>query len=173
MKHKVKHVHFVGIGGAGMSGIAEVLITMGYKVSGSDLQASETTRRLEELGGQIFIGHQEAKKISARQTNFVRNRNNTLSVTKGTLPAAPDDLVVEGSPVVGGDARIREFDHVALAIDQPIALQAVGQAPDNLAGIPLLPPAVRRVRGVPAGPRPAPPVAGAGGAKPSRVPGVD
>ena len=43
-----------------MSGIAEVLLTMGYKVSGSDLQASETTRRLEELGGKIAIGHHEA-----------------------------------------------------------------------------------------------------------------
>ena len=40
-----------------MSGIAEVLLTLGYKVSGSDLQASDTTRRLEELGGRIFIGH--------------------------------------------------------------------------------------------------------------------
>ena len=43
-----------------MSGIAEVLLTMGYKVTGSDLQASDTTRRLEELGGRIFVGHQES-----------------------------------------------------------------------------------------------------------------
>ena len=60
MFRKTQHIHLVGIGGAGMSGIAEVLLTMGYKVSGSDLQASETTRRLEELGGKIFIGHQES-----------------------------------------------------------------------------------------------------------------
>lgn len=60
MFRKTQHIHLVGIGGAGMSGIAEVLLTLGYKVSGSDLQASETTRRLEELGGKIFIGHQEA-----------------------------------------------------------------------------------------------------------------
>lgn len=57
---KTQQIHLVGIGGAGMSGIAEVLLTMGYKVTGSDLQASETTRRLEELGGNIFIGHQES-----------------------------------------------------------------------------------------------------------------
>lgn len=60
MFRKTQHIHLVGIGGSGMSGIAEVLLTLGYKVSGSDLQASDTTRRLEELGGKIFIGHQEA-----------------------------------------------------------------------------------------------------------------
>lgn len=60
MFRKTQQIHLVGIGGAGMSGIAEVLLTMGYKVTGSDLQASETTRRLEELGGKIFIGHQES-----------------------------------------------------------------------------------------------------------------
>ena len=50
-------VHFVGIGGIGMSGIAEVLLNLGYVVSGSDLVASETTLRLENLGGRISIGH--------------------------------------------------------------------------------------------------------------------
>ena len=51
MFRKTQHIHLVGIGGSGMSGIAEVLLTLGYKVSGSDLSQSETTRRLEELGG--------------------------------------------------------------------------------------------------------------------------
>lgn len=57
MKHKVKRIHFVGIGGAGMSGIAEVLCNLGYQVSGSDMAASATTRRLEGCGIQVFIGH--------------------------------------------------------------------------------------------------------------------
>ena len=57
MKHKVKRVHFVGIGGAGMSGIAEVLATQGYQVSGSDLAASAVTRCLAGLGVKIAIGH--------------------------------------------------------------------------------------------------------------------
>ena len=57
MKHKVKRVHFVGIGGAGMSGIAEVLATQGYQVSGSDLAASAVTRRLQSLGVGVAIGH--------------------------------------------------------------------------------------------------------------------
>ena len=52
MFRKTQQIHLVGIGGSGMSGIAEVLLTMGYKVTGSDLQASDTTRRLEELGGR-------------------------------------------------------------------------------------------------------------------------
>ncbi len=51
------HVHFVGIGGIGMSGIAEVLLNQGYKVSGSDLKASDITRRLQGLGATIFEGH--------------------------------------------------------------------------------------------------------------------
>ncbi|GAA0770877.1 UDP-N-acetylmuramate--L-alanine ligase [Ideonella azotifigens] len=60
MKHAVKHIHFVGVGGAGMSGIAEILHNLGYKVSGSDQADSATTRRLGELGIQIFIGHDAA-----------------------------------------------------------------------------------------------------------------
>jgi UDP-N-acetylmuramate--alanine ligase len=57
MKHAVKHIHFVGIGGSGMSGIAEVLLTLGYRVSGSDTATSATTRRLAQLGAQIAQGH--------------------------------------------------------------------------------------------------------------------
>jgi UDP-N-acetylmuramate--alanine ligase len=56
---KKHRVHFVGIGGIGMSGIAEVLLNLGYPVTGSDLHESEATRRLRSLGAQIFIGHQE------------------------------------------------------------------------------------------------------------------
>jgi UDP-N-acetylmuramate--alanine ligase len=57
MKHIIQHIHFVGIGGAGMSGIAEVLLNLGYRVSGSDLAVSASTQRLESYGAQIFIGH--------------------------------------------------------------------------------------------------------------------
>jgi len=57
MKHKVRHVHFVGIGGAGMSGIAEVLVNLGYQVSGSDLAANTATRRLARLGAKVFLDH--------------------------------------------------------------------------------------------------------------------
>jgi UDP-N-acetylmuramate--alanine ligase len=59
MLQKKHRVHFVGIGGIGMSGIAEVLLNLGYAVSGSDLHESEATKRLRSLGAQVFVGHQE------------------------------------------------------------------------------------------------------------------
>ena len=57
MYKRFEKVHFVGIGGVGMSGIAEVLNNLGYEVDGSDLRESETTKRLRELGININIGH--------------------------------------------------------------------------------------------------------------------
>ncbi len=57
MYKKTQHIHFVGIGGIGMSGIAELLLNLGYKVSGSDLRGSDITRRLQELGGVVHQGH--------------------------------------------------------------------------------------------------------------------
>ena len=60
MYRKSKKIHFVGIGGIGMSGIAELLLNLGYKISGSDLQQSDITHRLESLGGTIHIGHDAA-----------------------------------------------------------------------------------------------------------------
>ncbi|MCB4359397.1 UDP-N-acetylmuramate--L-alanine ligase [Quatrionicoccus australiensis] len=70
MKHKVKHIHFVGVGGSGMSGIAEVLVNLGYTVSGSDIAASATTRRLEGEGIQVTIGH-AAENIQGAQAVVV------------------------------------------------------------------------------------------------------
>jgi UDP-N-acetylmuramate--alanine ligase len=61
MKHKVKRVHFVGIGGAGMSGIAEVLLNLGYQVSGSDLAETAVTERLRAQGAHVFRGHDAAQ----------------------------------------------------------------------------------------------------------------
>ena len=57
MKHAIRHIHFIGIGGSGMSGIAEVLSNLGYTISGSDLNDSATLRRLAALGIQTFVGH--------------------------------------------------------------------------------------------------------------------
>ena len=57
MKHKIHHLHFIGIGGSGMSGIAEVLLNLGYTVSGSDLQTGAATQRLTALGAKILLGH--------------------------------------------------------------------------------------------------------------------
>lgn len=65
MKHKVKHLHFVGIGGAGMSGIAEVLLNLGFQVSGSDLSQNVATKRLKKLGAMIYLGHAEESLTNA------------------------------------------------------------------------------------------------------------
>ena len=65
MRHKVKRVHFVGVGGSGMSGIAEVLLNLGYEISGSDMSANATTQRLAALGVQVFKGHAAAQIAGA------------------------------------------------------------------------------------------------------------
>jgi len=62
---KIQRIHFVGIGGIGMSGIAEVLLNLGYKISGSDLKSSAVTQRLASLGAQTFEGHQAANITGA------------------------------------------------------------------------------------------------------------
>jgi UDP-N-acetylmuramate--alanine ligase len=65
MKHAIKHIHFVGVGGSGMSGIAEVLNNLGYTISGSDLADSATLKRLASLGIQTFVGHAPAHVAGA------------------------------------------------------------------------------------------------------------
>lgn len=78
MYGKIQKIHFIGIGGIGMSGIAEVLLNLGYQVSGSDLRASEITRRLSALGGQIAYGH-AAENVSGADvvvTSTAVNLNN-------------------------------------------------------------------------------------------------
>ncbi len=59
---RIRNIYFVGIGGAGMSGIAEVLLNQGYKISGSDIAQSKTITRMQKLGMNIYIGH-KAKQI--------------------------------------------------------------------------------------------------------------
>ncbi|HSE60184.1 MAG TPA: UDP-N-acetylmuramate--L-alanine ligase [Nitrospiraceae bacterium] len=89
MFRKIQHIHLVGIGGSGMSGIAEVLLTLGYQVTGSDLSASDTTRRLEELGGRIFIGHQESNIGQAQ----------VVVVSSAVSPANPEVLAAKAKPI--------------------------------------------------------------------------
>ncbi|TAJ29514.1 MAG: UDP-N-acetylmuramate--L-alanine ligase [Nitrospirae bacterium] len=89
MFRKIQHIHLVGIGGSGMSGIAEVLLTLGYKVTGSDLNYSDTVRRLEELGGRIFIGHQ-ASHIGEAQVVVI---SSAVSATNPEVLAAKAKVV--------------------------------------------------------------------------------
>jgi UDP-N-acetylmuramate--alanine ligase len=65
MKHKIKHIHFVGIGGSGMNGIAEVMLNLGFQVSGSDLADSAAIQRLRQLGAVVQLGHAEQNLSNA------------------------------------------------------------------------------------------------------------
>jgi len=98
MKHKVKRVHFVGIGGAGMSGIAEVLATQGYQVSGSDLAASAATRRLAGLGATIAIGHAAANIAGADavvvSAAIAENNPEVVAARAKGIPVVPRALML-------------------------------------------------------------------------------
>src|SRR4051794_17152083 len=98
MKHKVKHVHFVGIGGAGMCGIAEVLATQGYHVSGSDLAQNAATRHLAGLGINVMIGHAAANIAGADAvvvSTAVPSNNDEVIAARGKgIPVVPRALML-------------------------------------------------------------------------------
>ena len=93
MKHAVKQIHFVGIGGAGMSGIAEILHNLGYRVSGSDQADSPTARRLAELGIRVFVGHDAAHIAGAQAvvtSTAVKGDNpEVLAARSKRIPVVP------------------------------------------------------------------------------------
>ena len=93
MKHKVKHIHFVGIGGSGMSGIAEVMLNLGYVVSGSDLADNAATRRLAGLGARIVKGHDAANVAGADAvvtSTAVKGDNPEVTAARGKrIPVVP------------------------------------------------------------------------------------
>jgi UDP-N-acetylmuramate--alanine ligase len=98
MRHKVRNVHFVGIGGAGMSGIAEVLLNLGYAVSGSDLSEGNVTRRLAGLGAKVRIGH-AAENVSDADvvviSSAVKADNPEVLAARGRLvPVVPRALML-------------------------------------------------------------------------------
>jgi UDP-N-acetylmuramate--alanine ligase len=90
---KKYHIHFVGIGGIGMSGIAELLLNLGYKVSGSDLKSSDITENLKTIGGTIFIGHSPDHISSADVvviSSAVKHDNpEVLAAEQASIPVIP------------------------------------------------------------------------------------
>ena len=70
MYGRTHRIHFIGVGGSGMSGIAEVLLTMGYQVSGSDLKTGDVTDRLVRMGGRVFPGHHASNVAGAQVVVF-------------------------------------------------------------------------------------------------------
>ncbi len=71
---RVRRIHFIGIGGAGMGGIAEALANEGYQVTGSDLARNAVTERLESLGAHIFVGHSAERERGERGGGFHRHQ---------------------------------------------------------------------------------------------------
>ncbi len=98
MKHRIQSIHFVGIGGSGMSGIAEVLLNLGYSISGSDLQDTVVTRRLEGLGARITIGHHadNIKGVGAIVTSTAVSSDNpeVLAARAARVPVVPRALML-------------------------------------------------------------------------------
>ncbi len=98
MKHAVRHIHFVGIGGVGMSGIAEVLLNLGYVISGSDLAQSATLDRLAGLGIQTFVGHGSSNVQGAdavvTSTAVQPDNPEVLAAREKHIPVVPRALML-------------------------------------------------------------------------------
>ena len=106
MKHIVQQIHFIGIGGAGMSGIAEVLLNLGYQVSGSDLVENATTQRLKAIGAVIHIGH-DPKNIGTAEavvisTAVAGNNPEVLAARAAKIP------VIQRAVMLGELMRLKQ-----------------------------------------------------------------
>ena len=93
MKHSIKNIHFVGIGGAGMSGIAEVLLNLGYHVSGSDASESANVKRLRQLGAEVFIGHAaeniQGANVLVVSTAIAEDNPELVAARERKIPVVP------------------------------------------------------------------------------------
>jgi len=112
MKHKIKHIHFVGIGGVGMNGIAEVLLNLGYQVSGSDLADNVATQRLKKLGATVYVGHAEnhlkhadavvvSTAVSAENPEVVAARERKIPVVPRAVMLAELMRLKQGIAIAG------------------------------------------------------------------------
>ena len=93
MKHKVRHIHFVGIGGSGMSGIAEVLVNQGFTVSGSDLGDNAAVRRLKAMGARVVLGHDAGNVTGADavvvSTAVKEDNPEVMAAREARVPVVP------------------------------------------------------------------------------------
>jgi UDP-N-acetylmuramate--alanine ligase len=99
MKNEVKNIHFIGIGGSGMNGLAEIFINLGYRVTGSDMKESDNTRRIARIGGKIFIGHSEKNVKGADiavYSNAVPETNPEITrARKMKIPVLPRAVMLD------------------------------------------------------------------------------
>ncbi len=110
MKYRIRNIHLVGIGGSGMSGIAEVLINQGYRVSGSDLNQTVVTRRLEDLGAHIFYEH-AADNVDKAEADVV--------VTSTAISGGNPEVLkarAQGVPVVSRAMMLAELMRLKMGI---------------------------------------------------------
>ncbi len=98
MKHAIRHIHFVGLGGSGMSGIAEVLLNLGYVISGSDLSDSATLQRLAGLGIRTYVGHAAANVTGAdavvTSTAVKADNPEVVTAREKHIPVVPRALML-------------------------------------------------------------------------------
>jgi UDP-N-acetylmuramate--alanine ligase len=124
MKHKVRKIHFVGIGGSGMSGIAEVLANLGYQVSGSDLAESAVTRRLASLGVGVSLKHQKqniegadavvvSSAVRTDNPEVVAARDNRIPVVPRALMLAELMRLKQGVAIAGTHGKTTTTSLVA------------------------------------------------------------
>ncbi|WP_119155458.1 UDP-N-acetylmuramate--L-alanine ligase [Caldimonas tepidiphila] len=129
MKHAVKHIHFVGIGGAGMSGIAEILHNLGYTVSGSDQSDSAVTRRLATLGIRVALGHDAAHVAGADAivtSTAVRHDNpEVIAARARRVPVVPRAVMLaelmrlkQGIAIAGTHGKTTTTSLVASALGE-------------------------------------------------------
>jgi UDP-N-acetylmuramate--alanine ligase len=129
MYQKKYHIHFVGIGGIGMSGIAELLLNLGYQVSGSDLQASDITRRLAQLGGTISIGHHAENigntDVVVRSSAVGTDNPEIIAAVANSLPVIPRaEMLAElmrlkySIAVAGAHGKTTTTSIIAAVLDQ-------------------------------------------------------
>ncbi len=129
MFRKNQNIHFVGIGGSGMSGIAEVLINLGHNVSGSDLKKTDVTDHLKAIGAKIFIGHDEKniKNAEVVVTSTAVNRNNpeVVAALKNKVPVIPRvEMLAElarlkyAVTIVGTHGKTTTTSLTALVLDE-------------------------------------------------------
>ncbi|RQO53194.1 UDP-N-acetylmuramate--L-alanine ligase [Variovorax sp. KBW07] len=128
MKHAIRHIHFVGVGGSGMSGIAEVLLNLGYKITGSDLSDSVTLRRLAGLGIGTFVGHAAAHIDGAdavvTSTAVQSDNPEVLAAREKRIPVVPRALMLaelmrlkQGIAIAGTHGKTTTTSLVASVLD--------------------------------------------------------
>ncbi len=124
MRHKVRKIHFVGIGGSGMSGIAEVLANLGYQVSGSDLAESTGTRRLSSLGVGVSLKHQKeniegadavvvSSAVQADNPEVIAARDKLIPVVPRALMLAELMRLKQGVAIAGTHGKTTTTSLVA------------------------------------------------------------